>query len=83
MYQEVDVSSRMTENEASEQFPDSFVVMRMDSTSLSDRIGTALYVGDDYFELFSLISGFDNPSLYGVVEGLNRQRSLGGIVVGG
>ena len=83
MYQELEGNLRMTENEACELYPDGFVVMRMDSMNLSDRIGTALYVGDDYNELFSLITRFDDPSLCGVIEGLNHRRSLGGIVVGG
>jgi hypothetical protein len=45
-------------------------------------MGTILYIGDDDDELFSLITKFDDPYLCGVVEGLNHQWSLGGIVVG-
>ena len=82
MYHEVEGSPRMTANEACARYPDSFVVMRMDSMDISNRIGTALYIGDDYNELFSLIMEFEDPSLCGVIEGLNHRRSLGGIVVG-
>ena len=83
MYREIEASPRMTENEASELYPDSFVILRMDSMRISDQVGTALYIGDNYIELFSLISGFENPSLYSVVEGLDHRCSLGGVVVGG
>ena len=76
MYQKVEGNLRMSVNEASERYPDSFIVIRRDSEDLSNQIGTILYVGDDGFELFSLITSFDDPSLCVVVEGLNHQRSL-------
>ena len=43
----------------------------MDCVSLSGEMGTVLYVGDDGDELFALAMTFDNPNLYGVVDGLN------------
>ena len=82
MYNKIEPALRMTRNEASERYPDSFILMRMDSMSLSNDVGTVLYVGDDGDELFSLAVNFDDPSLCGVVDGLNHRRSLGGIVVG-
>jgi hypothetical protein len=82
MYQKIEGNLRMTVNEASEKYPDSFVVIRRDNKDLSNMIGNILYVGDNFNELFSLISTFDDPSLCGVIEGLNHQCSLGGVVVG-
>ena len=40
MYKKVEEISRMTRNEASERYPDSFIVMQMDSMNLSDDVGT-------------------------------------------
>ena len=72
----------MTRNEASERYPDSFIVMQMDSMKLSDDVGTVLYFGDNERELYALIVSLNLPFL-GVHEGINLQRSLGGVVVGG
>ena len=82
MYEKIEGNKRMTANEASELYPDSFIVMRMDNMDISSRIGTVLYIGDNDDELFSLVMKFEDPSLCGVVEGLNHRCSLGGIVVG-
>ena len=81
MYRKIEPTLRMTANEASEHYPDSFIIMQMDSMDLSDDIGTVLYVGDNRRELYSLIVSLSQP-FCGVVEGLNHQRSLGGVVVG-
>ena len=82
MYKKIEPALRMTANEASARYPDSFIVMQMDSMSLSDDVGTVLYVGDDRNELYDVIISL-NRSLCGIVDGLNHQRSLGGVVVGG
>ena len=82
MYKKIEPALRMTANEASERYPDSFIIVQMDSRNLSNDMGSVLYVGDDGDELFSLVMKFDDPSLYRVVEGLSHRRSLGGIVVG-
>ena len=82
MYSRIEPAERMTRNEAAERFPDSFILMQMESMSPSDRFGTVLFVGDDGDELFALAMRLDNPSLCGVVDGLNHRRSLGGVVVG-
>ena len=50
---------------------------------ISNAMGTILYVGDNYGELSRLTSRLEEPSFCVVIEGLNHQRSLGGIVVGG
>ena len=82
MYKKIEPALRMTANEASARYPDSFIVMQMDSMSLSDDVGTVLYVGDDRSELYDVIISL-NRSLCGIVDGLNHQRSIGGVVVGG
>jgi len=82
MYRKIEPPIRMTDNEASERFPDEFIVIQMDSMDLSDDVGTVLYVGDNRRELYRLIVSLNQP-FCGVVEGLNHRRSLGGVVVGG
>ena len=82
MYKKIEPALRMTANEAAERYPDSFILMRMDSMSPSNDMGTALYLGDDGDELFALAMKFDDPTNCGVTEGLNHRRSLGGVVVG-
>ena len=51
MYKKIEPALRMTANEASERYPDSYIVMQMDSMKLSDDVGTVLYVGDIQREL--------------------------------
>ena len=82
MYSKIEPALRMTANEASERYPDSFIVMQMDSMDLSDDVGTVLYVGDNERELYALIVRLKQP-FCGVHEGINHRRSLGGVVVGG
>ena len=82
MYRKIEPNLRMTVNEASECYPDEFIVMQMDSMDLSDDVGSVLYVGDNERELYALIVSLNQP-FCGVHEGLNHQRSLGGVVVGG
>ena len=80
MYRRVDDHQRMTDNEASEHYPDSYVAVRRDG--MDSETGTILYVGYNMGELLSLIID-RNDAYYGIVEGLNLGRSLGGVVVGG
>ena len=80
MYQRVDVEQRMTDNEASEHYPDNFILIRWDN--MYSETGTVLYIGDTMDELLSLSMTLDDP-VCGIVEGLNHHRSLGGVVVGG
>ena len=82
MYSKIEPALRMTANEASERYPDSFIVMQMDSMDLSDDVGTVHYVGDNERELYALIVSLKQP-FCGVHEGINHRRSLGGVVVGG
>ena len=80
MYKEMD-NQRMSDIEASENYPDSFIVMRKDFAG--SETGTVLYIGDDQRELISLFTKFDDIANCGIVEGRNHRRSLGGVVVGG
>ena len=82
MYTRVEGSPRMTANEAYERYPDSYILICWDNKNTLDDLGSVLYVGDNWRELFSLIMKQDNPTNCGVSEGLNLQRSLGGIVIG-
>ena len=82
MYNVIEPALRMTSNEAAERYPDYYILVRMDSMSPSDDMGTVLYVGDDRRELFSLIMKLEDPTNCGVSEGINLQRSLGGVVIG-
>ena len=80
MYRRVDETQFMTDNEACEYYPDSYIAVRWER--MDSETGTILYVGDDMGELLSLIVD-RNEAFYGIVEGLNLRRSLGGVVVGG
>jgi len=82
MYRKIEPALRMTRNEASERYPDEFIIMQMDSMDLSDDVGTVLYVGDTERELYGVVKSVGLP-FCGVVDGLNHRRSLGGVVVGG
>jgi hypothetical protein len=82
MYKKIEPVRRMTSNEASVEYPDSYILMRWDDMNPSNDMGTLLYVGDDGDELFSLAMKFDDPTNCGVTEGLNHQRRcLGGVVI--
>ena len=81
MYTRIDGDLRMTCNEASERYPDNYILIQRDNRDMFDPVGVVLYVGDDYDELFSI--QVDTPVPLGVVcEGIHLQYSLGGIVVG-
>ena len=81
MYQKIEGNPRMTRNEAAERYPDMFILMKRENRNTFDPVGLVLFIGDDFDELFSL--QVDLPVPLGVViEGVNLQRSLGGIVVG-
>ena len=80
MYEIVD-NLRMTDIQASERYPNSYIAMRKDSRT--SGMGTVLYVGDNQSELFQLVLNLENQTFCGVLEGLNLRRSLGGFVVGG
>jgi hypothetical protein len=83
MYKKIEPALRMTRNEASERYPDEFIIMQMDSMDLSDDVGTVLYVGDNRAELYPVITSL-NKDYCGIVAGLNYYRnSLGGVVVNG
>ena len=80
MYQRVDNSQRMTDIEASEYYPDNYIIVCRDS--MHSEAGTVIYVGDNMGELISLSMKLDEFHC-GILEGLNLRRSLGGVVAGG
>ena len=71
----------MTFNEASEKYPDSYIVMQSDS--LTSDSGTVLYVCDTKQEAYIKMKQLEDLDLLGVTTGVNHHRSLGGIVIGG
>jgi hypothetical protein len=84
MYRLPEGNPRMTRNQASEKYPDSYILMQRDNRDIFDPTGVILYVGDDYDELFSL--QVDLPVKLGVViEGINisSRMTLGDLVVYG
>ena len=81
MYSKILDSQRMTDVEASELYPDSYIIMSMDD--MFGQVGTVLYVGDDEDEIYSLLMTLQEP-FCGVIEGLNHRRNcLGGVVICG
>ena len=80
MYQRIDNNQCMTDIDASVHYTDSYVLVSREN--MYSEMGTVLYIGDNMGELLSLRLSLDEP-FCGIVEGLNLQRSLGGVVVGG
>ena len=80
MYQRIEDNRRVTDNDASVHYTDSYILVSRDN--MYSEMGTVLYVGDNMGELLSLRLSLNEPYC-GIVEGLNLQRSLGGVVVGG
>ena len=78
MYQRVESNTRMTDAEASERFPDSYIIMSMDS--ITSSTGTVLYIGDNEDEIISLVMTLDEP-FCGVIEGLSHRCNLNRIVI--
>ena len=82
MYKKIIECPHMTMHEASECYPDNYILMQRDNRDIFNPSGIILYIGDNYDELYSLMMKINVP-LGLVFEGLNHQRSLGGVVVGG
>jgi hypothetical protein len=83
MYKKIEEPPRMTDNEASETYPDYYILMQRDGKKAFEQSGTVLFIGDNDDELFSLQVNI--PVLHGVIiEGINitRRLCLGGLVVG-
>ena len=84
MYRKIENSPKTTMNLVSEQYPDSYILMQRDNRDTFDPLGTVLYIGDDFDELFSL--QVDLPVSLGVViEGINisNRLTLGDLVLNG
>ena len=82
MSQKLEGNLRMTSIEASERFPDSYIVMCRDNLEEAYSMGTVLFVTDNDREAYSFLMKLDDPRPCGVSEGLNLQRSFGGILIG-
>ena len=83
MYKKIEGSPRMTMHEASEHYPDSYILLQMEDDYMLNPVGVVFYIGDNRSELFAL--QVDLPVPRGTVfEGINLQRkySLEGIIVG-
>ena len=80
MSKSVTINERMTYNEASVKYPESYIIMQLDS--MTSDMGTVLYVFDTRSEAYEKLAELDNSILCCIVEGLHHQRSLGGVVVG-
>jgi hypothetical protein len=80
MYHKIEENQRVTDIEAAENYPDSYIIVRRDS--MYSEAGTVLYIGDNMGELISLSMTLNEP-FCGILEGLNHRRSLGGVVIGG
>jgi hypothetical protein len=74
-------NNRMSDLQASQRYPDSVILFRMDE--MNSDMGTVLYVGDNPQEMYSIFANLADQSFCGVLEGINRQASLGGVVVYG
>lgn len=85
MYNKIKGNPRMTTNEASELYPDNYILMQRDNDrDMFDPTGVILYVGDNFDELFAL--QVDLPVRLGVViEGANisSRLTLGDLVAYG
>ena len=78
MYKEI--NQRMTSVDASEKFPDSYIIMRMDG--FESDIGTVLFTGKNKNELRAILRGLENQMFCGIIEGVNFGRNcIGGVVV--
>ena len=82
MYRKIEEELKISTNEASEMFPDSYILMRLESDDTLNRVGTALYIGDTHRELLPVRKALEDRTLCTIVEGLNHRRSLGGVIVG-
>ena len=80
MYKIIEKTQRMDYTEASEHYPDSFIIMSMDN--ITSDMGTVLYIGDNRREIYSLLGQLKDTPFCGVIEGINHQQSLGGVFVG-
>ena len=71
---------RMLDYEASKQYPDNYILLRMDDF-VSDMC-TVLYTSTDRNELYSIMNKLENQSFCGIMEGANLCRDdLGGYLI--
>ena len=73
---------RMTQYEAEKKYPNNYMIMQMDN--MEDDIGTILFFGDTQDELLDVLIELKKTGNYnfcGILEGNNKQCTLGGVVV--
>jgi hypothetical protein len=75
MYKKIENSTRMTRNETSETYPDSYILFQKDTKEMFDPTGTILYAGDNFDELFALQVKLPG-SMNVVIEGANISSRL-------
>ena len=74
------INERMTYNEASAKYPKSYIIMQLDD--MTSDMGTVLFVFDGRREAYEKSAELYDLNLCGIVEGLDLQRSWGGIEIG-
>jgi len=79
MYKIID-NQRMTIHEASEFYPDSMIVIRLDS--VGSETGTVICIGDEDSDVIEFLGTLEDDSKCLVTEGRNLRCYLGGVVVG-
>ena len=79
MYTIID-NERMTTLEAAESYPDSMIVIRLDS--MGSDTGTVIGIGDDDNDIMEFLDILEDDTECLITEGRNLRCCLGGIVVG-
>ena len=82
MVKKIDDELRMTNVEAKKRYPNNYILMLMDN--MEDSTGTILYIGDTRDELsdvLAILRKTGESNLCGILEGNNKQCTLGGVVV--
>ena len=79
MYRKIDENARMTDIEATECYPDSYIIMRVDD--MESPMGTVLYVGSTQKEMIEVLKQFEDRKFCGILERINLQRSFGRVVI--
>ena len=78
MYQKT--LERMEDVEATAKYPDNFLLFQRDDQNPSNKMGTILYIGDNYYELSDLRFELDCMDTCVVLEGDNCECSLGSYI---
>jgi hypothetical protein len=74
------IGKRVTDTEAGNQFPNSYVLMRRDSDKLGEESGVILWLGDDEKEVYKQLGSLDDLGNCTVVTGIDKSYSLLGSI---